>query len=185
MSIAKIKAMTETLAKMEKMQKETQDEINKDIDKKREAAFKEICKYLDEVAEALDGRSMSIDFPQHTFFGYSSGQAIKFNSKYRTNKSGISTYYSEDKKNWYIDCYNGYKNENGFYEFIDAETPTENPRKPGTWTEGIIPLIEKWSEIKMQIEQAIETELTKRMTKVREDTQKKVTSYKIVDDFEA
>ena len=187
MSIAKLQAMTETLRKMEEMQKEVNEDVNKDINKKRKEALKKIREYLNEVADSLDGLKITVDFPKGTIFdGYENGEQITFNSTYPTHYSSNCGYkWSDEPIKWYIDRYCSHKSSNSdYWYYIDAENDIEIVSEPGKWSYGFIRLIENWSDIKPLIEKGVEEQLAKRMQTIREETTKRVTSYKKVDEFE-
>ena len=182
MSISKIKAMTEMLAKMEEMEKSVTEDVNKDITKKRKAALNEIIKYLNEVAESLDGRSLIIDLSNTKIFGSCErGDCILFNNTYKINNSCTNTRWSEEKLPWHIKCDGGYKRGDYTCLFIDAE---DEPIIDKQWKAGYLNLIEKWPSIKAEIEAGVERELTKMMEATRKRTEDKINSYKIADDFE-
>lgn len=178
MSISKLKAMTETLSRMEQMKKEVTDDVNKDLDKKRMAALKKIREYLDDVAKALDGREVTIYLKESKPFGNDSWQSVRFNQKYIVSR-GWDTTYSDKPISWYFIWDNGRKKSNSEYcDYIDGENDIK-------WAAGFVSLIENWNKIKAEIEEGLEQELVRQMENVRKMTEDKVNSYKIVDEFEA
>lgn len=187
MGIAEIKAMRETLQKMETMKEEVTKDVNRDINEKRKAALTKIREYLSDMATALDGFEVSVDLKDGTLFpSCYHGQRICFWQKYPTYRSGINYKWSEDDKNWFITCYDGYKrDDSNYWYFIDETNSIERSGNLGKWSEGFIDLIEDWGKIKFLIEESVQKALSKKMEKVRDETQAKLTSYEKVTDFEA
>ena len=187
MSISKIKAMTETLREMEKMQESVVNDINKDINKKRKAALKEIRTYLDELTDSLDGQQITIDLGKLVFGQFQNGQSIFFNQKYLIKRDGLDCHYNEYSKpvKWYIGTYRSTKkDDNHYYYHIDSTNSISIEGKT-IWSEGFINLIEKWPEIKTTIEAGLEKKLTERMEEIRKSTADRVESYEKVNDFKA
>lgn len=188
MSIAKIKAMKETLNNMKNMQAEVNENIDKDITKKRKAAFKKICEYLDEVADSLDGEEIRVDIGKHGEIMSCEDATIYFNSKYCTYRASCTlekSEYSDSSIKWWIG--GGYhakkKNNDDWYNYIDSEI---NIDWDNHWSyRDTVHLIEGWKEkFKPQIEDGIVEELNKRMENIRRDTTKRVEQYEKVDEFE-
>lgn len=177
MNINKIKAMEETLEKMEKMQKETFEDINKDIDKKRVKALKEIRKYMDNLAKTLNGRTLKIEIDKGKIFY--DGTILSFNEKaIISNRNGLyDGKETEEKINWFFHTYH-YETSYNYIDNKNEEKYKEN------WKTGFIELIENWNEIKEEIENKLVNELEKQMNRTRELTQNKIEKYKKVDDFE-
>ena len=189
MSIAKIKAMKETLNNMKNMQAEVNGNIDKDIAKKRKAAFKKICEYLDEVADSLDGENVEIQIGKHGEIICCEDTTIYFNSKYCTRHASCSLErdkYSDSPIKWWIGGkykHGTKRNNDEWYNYIDSEINID-------WNDNFkcreaVNLIEGWKEkFKSQIEDGIVTELNKRMEKIRRDTTERVEQYEKVDGFE-
>jgi len=185
--IANIKAMTETLKKMEEMQKEVTKEVNKDINQKRHEALAEIRAYLDELAESLDGRKLSIDLPDGTVFGnLDRGQRICFNCTYTIDDDSFhGKTMSEETKNWYLGCYSTYrKSDTNYWYYIDNCNATSTEEDPTHWACGFINLIENWKSIKQLIETGIEKEMTRKMEDIRKATAEKIAKYEKVTNFQ-
>lgn len=187
MGIAEIKAMRETLQKMETMKEEVTKDINRDINQKRKAALAKIREYLSDMAIALDGIAVSVDLENGALFSsYYHGQRICFWQKYPMSRSHTNSKWSEDNKNWFITCYDGCKqDDSNYWCYIDETNSIERSGNPGKWSEGFIDLIENWEKIKPIIEESVQKALSKRMEIVRDETQAKLTSYEKVTDFEA
>ena len=188
MAISKIKAMTETLSRMEKMEREVVSEISTDIDEKRLEALGKIRSYMDELAKALAGRAVCITVSHIRIFSGYSDAYVHFNETYcmQTHDPGIGrvgSKWSADTIPWHI-IRSGYKQSNEKYEnFIDGET---NPMlEEHKWSNGYITLIENWDAIKEEIESLLEERLTEDMDMIRKRTETEVKSYKLVEEFEA
>lgn len=185
MSIAKIKAMKETLNNMKNMQTEVNGNIDKDIAKKRKAAFKKICEYLDEVADSLDGEEIKVNIGKHGEIMSCEDAAIYFNEKYKISKHTMGRdEYSDSPIKWWIGGnYSLRKARDDWSEYIDSDIDID-------WNDCwkyryAVNLIEGWKEkFKPQIEDGVVEELNKRMENIRRDTTKRVEQYEKVDGFE-
>lgn len=186
MAISKLKAMMETLEKMEEMQEKVTKDVNKDLNKKRKEALAKIRNYLDEIADSLNGKEITVDIGYKLFC--CRVPDIHFNQKYKTHRASISLYddkYSENPIKWWIGTYESSKpSDDDYYDYIDA-TNNISRRNSKYWENSFIELIENWEAIKTNIELNLEKELTKQMEKIRKDTAKKIESYEKVNDFEA
>ena len=185
MSISKLKAMTETLEKMEEMQKQVNEDVGKDITAKRKEALQKIRNYLDEVADSLNGKTICVSLDYELFC--CNIPTINFNREYKIKNGGISTYpkYSDEKVKWWIGDSKSTKiSDDEYWQYIDS---TNNISRKGRkeWAEGFIQLIENWDTIKVNIESNLEKELMRQMEKIRKDTSSRIESYEKVTDFEA
>ena len=207
MAISKIKAMSETLKKMESMRDSVKEECNLDITEKRKAAFREICKYMNELSASLGGHEAIVEARSNAarklFTKDNTGITVGFNAKYRTS----SDYYnnSPETKNWWIAgirdgnmnsySYHGYKHirKDGKASFFDYDNfiddsilETEDFDHSvfiDRWLAGVVSLIENWAEIKENIEEEVEKELKEKMNNACMETEKNLASYKIADEF--
>ena len=196
MSITSIKAMTQTLKKMKAMEQSVTEEVEKDITQKRTEAYKAICNYMNEIAKALNGESVMIQLNSmaagNIFKQYPSDIIhlnIGFNEKYDINSEGcrkskepIAWWIAGVEKCHYSNRY-GYKwistKDVSYHDFLDSDVQDINKVK------GAIQLIESWAELKEDIEKHVEGALKGKMNEVCTNTENKLTSYKIVDEFEA
>lgn len=213
MAISKIKAMSETLKKMESMRDSVKEECNLDITEKRKAAFREICKYMNELSASLGGHEVIIKVRSNAakkmFTKDNTGITVGFNAKYSTS----SDYYSDspEKKNWWIAgiedgnvnrfSYYGYKHidrkgkgkaslydynrfiDDSILETEDFEKCVEQKLYIERWINGVVSLIENWAEIKENIEEEVEKALKEKMNNACMETEKNLASYKIADEF--
>ena len=186
MGISKLKAMMETLEKMEEMQQKVNEDINKDINAKRKEALEKIRNYLNDVADSLNGKAITVDVGYKLFC--CNTPEIHFNQKYKICKASCSIEsdrYSDEPIKWWIGKYNSVrKTDDNYYDYIDS-TNKISPRDSKYWGDGFIKLIENWEMIKANIESNLEKELTKQMERIRLDTANKIESYEKVNEFEA
>lgn len=213
MAISKIKAMSETLKKMESMRDSVKEECNLDITEKRKAAFREICKYMNELSASLGGHEVIVEArskaARKLFTKDNTGITVGFNAKYRTSSNSYEK--SPEVKNWWIAgiedgdvhsySYYGYKHigrgskgkaslydynrfiDDSILETEDFEKCVEQNLYIERWLNGVVSLIENWAEIKENIEEEVEKKLKEQMNSVCVETEKDLTSYKIADEF--
>lgn len=211
MAISRIKAMSETLKKMESMRDSVKEECNLDITEKRKAAFREICKYMNELSVSLDGFEIKIRVNSKAairlFAKTSNGITVGFNARYRTGHSAYDE--SPEVRNWWIAgiedgdvhrfSYYGYKYigrkgkamlsdynsfiDDSILESEDFEKCLEHNLYIDQWNDGVVPLIENWAKIKESIEEEVEKALKEKMNIACMETEKDLASYKIADEF--
>ena len=211
MAISKIKAMSETLKKMESMRDSVKEECNLDITEKRKAAFREICKYMNELSVSLSGYEVTIEARKNAvrrmFTKENTGLTVGFNARYRTQSNSYEK--SPEVRNWWIAgiedgnvhrySYYGYKYigrkgkavlsdynnfiDDSILETDDFEKCLEKNLYIDRWNDGVVPLIENWVEIKENIEGEVEKALKEKMNNACMETEKDLVSYKIADEF--
>lgn len=201
MEISKIKTMTKTLEKMETMRAFVEENINKDIDEKRKEAFKAIGNYMDEIANALDGTKIKFELTSPAAYKVFSDKCdnyfieVGFNAKYRISDHGYEM--SKNPSKWWIASVNngrystrrGYRNEkhSRYDRFIDKDIPLiecDYAEGDNRYAKGVINFIETWSELKPEIEERVEKALKEKMDTACKATENRITSYKIVEEFE-
>lgn len=197
MSLSKIKALTQTLTEMESMKASIYEDVDKDLDSKREEAFKAICKYMNDISEALQGTSMIVEVSTEDAQSLFEGNRYKtihvgFNSKYYAGTSKWDK--SKETSPWWIanvesglnETYFGYKSSaKNYNHFIDADMPLTKEWGKGDdrYYDGVINLIECWSTLKDSIEYAVEKGLENKMQQACKDAESKITSLNLATEI--
>lgn len=176
----KIKAMAETLKKMEIMQKSVTEVTKVDIEDKREEAVKKIFKYLDDLSASLCGVYVEVEVPTvDVIWTLRHDNMVAFNAHRPLIGNACG-----DPIEW---CYKSpdghYHKDDYLYNYFDRYTTIRDSK--GKVRREFVKLVENWSVIKETIETGIENELNKKMDNIREKTEQAIRSYGTVDNFEA
>ena len=176
MSIEKIRELNNLAKQMEEMKTKAISAIT-DRNELRIQALKKIQEYLKELSAATEGYSWSAETPITIYWlvkqaDINSGR--KKGVEFYFDKSGnVSIYQHASASSIHIKNFLSYNEQDFFYA---------NGRNE--FKEGLIPLVEKWREIKPYIEQAAEKAMLDRMTKIQKELADFKASYEKVVDFE-
>ena len=177
MSMEKIRALNELAKQMEEMKKKAISEITD----RKELRIQALCKiqdYLREMSEATKGFSWTAETNITIYWlvkqpdvnsGKYSGMYLMFNSKGIvdiTQHGGASSLHIKDFTNM--------PKEKFYRVTSDGKI---------RWEDGMVELIEKWSEIKPYIETCAEKKLIERMNRTQKELADFKASYEKVVDF--
>lgn len=178
MSLEKIAQLNALAAQMEEMKKKAIGEI-KDRTQLRVEAIYKIQDYLRKVCEATKGFSWYAETSVTIYW------IVKQNEIGDRGRCGVSFYFKGDG---YVRIYQGgfassleikdflnKKEEDFYYKYDNGSIK---------WNDGYLELIDRWSEIRQQIESCAEKALIERMNKTQKELADFKASYEKVVNFE-